>query len=280
MAFDPSRLYTALLNTGLQQKDNPTYQVIHDLIKTLNLIASQLGGITGKSGGGGSTTIITNNTKVIRGSKGARGARGIVIPNFVGLTPAQVMARIILEEVGSSGSQGQQGAVGPQGIQGATGATGATGPAGVSGSTIRGPRGSRGGGNVIRKHNIQMLDFASGDQPLHANFKPDTTQMFSWQSKSTGTVIQAPCDGFVVAGFTFSFTGGGAAPLVQILSDTSNPPVTLRLQTIWNVTIGSSRLPMTCPIRKGDFYEIVLTPGAGTVSVDTGPFWVPLGVNG
>ena len=32
MPADPSRLYTALLNTGLQQKDNALYQVIHDLI--------------------------------------------------------------------------------------------------------------------------------------------------------------------------------------------------------------------------------------------------------
>ncbi len=29
---DPARLYTALLNTGLQIKDNPLYQVIHNLI--------------------------------------------------------------------------------------------------------------------------------------------------------------------------------------------------------------------------------------------------------
>lgn len=35
MSIDPARLYSALLNTGLQQKDNPLYQVIYNLIGTL-----------------------------------------------------------------------------------------------------------------------------------------------------------------------------------------------------------------------------------------------------
>ncbi len=39
---DPARLYTALLNTGLQQKDPALYQVIHDLIaQVINLAANQ-----------------------------------------------------------------------------------------------------------------------------------------------------------------------------------------------------------------------------------------------
>lgn len=32
MSFDPNRLFAQLLNTGLQTKDNPLYQVIHQLI--------------------------------------------------------------------------------------------------------------------------------------------------------------------------------------------------------------------------------------------------------
>lgn len=32
MAFDPARLFSQLLNTGLQSKDNPLYQVIYQLI--------------------------------------------------------------------------------------------------------------------------------------------------------------------------------------------------------------------------------------------------------
>jgi hypothetical protein len=39
--IDPSRLFTQLLNTGLQSKDNPLYQLIRELIGTLlNLTSS------------------------------------------------------------------------------------------------------------------------------------------------------------------------------------------------------------------------------------------------
>lgn len=59
MSFDPSRLYAALLNTGLQQKDNPLYQVIHDIIGSFSTIARQTnsiistGGFTGPAGATG-----------------------------------------------------------------------------------------------------------------------------------------------------------------------------------------------------------------------------------
>lgn len=277
MAFDPSRLYAALLNTGLQQKDNPTYQVIHDLIKALTILANQLGGITGSSSST-STTIVNNNTKLIRGSRGARGSRSSsLIVGTSGLSPAQVMARIILEEVGGSGNQGQQGAQGAQGIQGATGATGAAGAQGPQGNTIRGPRGSR-GSNVVRKHNIQMLDFATGDQPLHANFKPDTVQCMSWQSKSTGTVVQAPCDGFVIALLAANSTWFG---WLQGFSDTSNPPTTQRAGCNVDSATVQAFASFTMPVKKGEFWEVTQTSGTGTGGTGTATiFWVPLGVNG
>lgn len=41
MTFNPSRLYTALLNTGLQQKDNPLYQVLHNLIDNVITLNDQ-----------------------------------------------------------------------------------------------------------------------------------------------------------------------------------------------------------------------------------------------
>src|SRR5438132_274512 len=42
VSIDPTRLYTALLNTGLQSRDNPLYQVIHDLIQTLSQVSSSV----------------------------------------------------------------------------------------------------------------------------------------------------------------------------------------------------------------------------------------------
>jgi hypothetical protein len=50
--IDPTRLYTALLNTGLQQKDNPLYQVIHDLIGQIVQQAKISNSSSSSSGGG------------------------------------------------------------------------------------------------------------------------------------------------------------------------------------------------------------------------------------
>jgi hypothetical protein len=55
LAFDPSRIQSKLLNTGLQNKDNPLYQVIFEIINALSRINADAGGIGpgGGSGGGG-----------------------------------------------------------------------------------------------------------------------------------------------------------------------------------------------------------------------------------
>lgn len=78
-----SRLYSTLLNTGLQTKDNPLYQVIHSLIdeiKRLNaLIAAN------SSSGGGSSTIINNQfMSGMMGIAGEDGADAIIIPGSRG----------------------------------------------------------------------------------------------------------------------------------------------------------------------------------------------------
>ena len=72
MASDPSRLYQLLLNTGLQQKDNPLHQVIHDLIghvisvnKSINTIIS--------GGGSGSGTVGPQGIQGIQGLPGLDG---------------------------------------------------------------------------------------------------------------------------------------------------------------------------------------------------------------
>lgn len=62
MSIDPSRLYTALLNTGLQRKDNALYQVIHDLIKTVTSINIQINPINPVPS---PTPIITNVTQLL-----------------------------------------------------------------------------------------------------------------------------------------------------------------------------------------------------------------------
>lgn len=101
MTFDPTRLYTALLNTGLQSKDNPLYQVIHDLIANLAAVSKQTPVISSSSSGG--------------------------------LSFAQIAARILIDELSAgsgsgSGLAGATGATGPQGIQGIPGAAGVSIP--------------------------------------------------------------------------------------------------------------------------------------------------------
>jgi hypothetical protein len=70
--IDPTRLYTALLNTGLQQKDNPLYQVIHDLIGQVIQQAKV------------STTIISGGGSGVgpRGIQGLQGIPGSILDNY------------------------------------------------------------------------------------------------------------------------------------------------------------------------------------------------------
>lgn len=97
--FDPNRLYSALLNTGLQIKDNALYQVIYQLIGAFKELAKLVANINISSGSG-------NNSS----------GNGSNIPGPPGL----------------DGSDGIDGDAGPPGqsIQGQQGITGSVGPAG------------------------------------------------------------------------------------------------------------------------------------------------------
>lgn len=56
--FDPSRLYTQLQNTGLQNKDQPLFQLINQMIGAMVAI-NKLQNASGGSGGGSSSTVIS-----------------------------------------------------------------------------------------------------------------------------------------------------------------------------------------------------------------------------
>jgi len=97
---DPARLYSALLNTGLQSKDPPLYQVIYQLIGQMIKLTVNTAGITS---GGGSGATIQNITQVIQridfgdgggggggdgdvGPPGLRGIEGVngMVPYYIG----------------------------------------------------------------------------------------------------------------------------------------------------------------------------------------------------
>lgn len=108
LTINPARLKAILLNTGLQQKDNPLYQFLNALLTDLVNVANVANSVTG--GGGGSTTInnIQNTIQqllmngdsdssegldVIPGPPGVAGIDGItgIVPYYIAPTETYVV---------------------------------------------------------------------------------------------------------------------------------------------------------------------------------------------
>jgi len=122
MAFDASRLYSQLLNTGLQGKDNPLYQVIYQLIRAVGQATPTTSGFSG----GGSSSIV-NVFQAIQqlelGDGGDSSSEGFTIPGPRGIDG--IIGRDGLGAPGLDGNDGEDGFPGPPGPAGAT--TGGTG---------------------------------------------------------------------------------------------------------------------------------------------------------
>lgn len=69
---DPARLYTLLLNTGLQSKDNALHQVIHDLIGAVVGVNKSINTSSVSSGSAGST-----GPQGLQGISGVQGISGL-----------------------------------------------------------------------------------------------------------------------------------------------------------------------------------------------------------
>lgn len=157
MSYDPAKLYPQLLNTGLQIKDNPLYQVIYNLIQVVNQLNKSVNSITS-----GSTVINTNtiNNNIlnqltfeggssedgisipgpqgIAGSSGINGHDGFSVEGEQGPEPDFLIA--LPGPQGNPGPTGSQGPIGPailyieEGLQGEDGIPGPKGDAGSSAS--------------------------------------------------------------------------------------------------------------------------------------------------
>lgn len=101
-----------------------------------------------------------------------------------------------------------------------------------------------------------------------------TTAVMSWNTKSTATTYTALSDGFVVAIVDCS-GGGGCSGSIDMLSDTSTPPTTLR--GAMNAPDGEKQSAMI-PVRKGDTYRVDTVTGGGSPVFTV--YWVPLGTGG
>ncbi len=130
--IDLSRLQSNLLNTGLQNKDNPLFQVLTQLIKALQSINKDLASITTNTS---NTQVITNIFQTIGSisESDSSGDDGLVIPGPRGLDgisnvpgPTGPMGAIIFADAGEDGDifppiQGNQGNPGTTGSQGPIG---------------------------------------------------------------------------------------------------------------------------------------------------------------
>lgn len=172
---DPKRLKSQLQTTQLFQRDNPTAQLLSQIIDALSQLSST---VTSGGGGGGGTTV-TNITNIIQGGPpGIEGDPGEDAPVLAG-TPGQTGAQ------GITGSQGPAGSLIPHedlieeyiipiiqvGTQGPAGTTGSQGPSGLGpiffpgedgddGFTIPGPAGASGtsGGSFINVTSLTLTD--------------------------------------------------------------------------------------------------------------------------
>jgi hypothetical protein len=138
--------------------------------------------------------------------------------------------------------------------------------------------------NLSDGTNIALLNAnnhftGAGNQIFDGNVEPATTQMFSWNSRTAGTIYQAASDGLVVVVFS-STNLVNAANQITGFSDNSSGPTTIRAD--WTSTIAAATALVESfmfPVRKGDYYKVVAAAGVGGSFTPT-MWWVPLGTAG
>jgi hypothetical protein len=139
--------------------------------------------------------------------------------------------------------------------------------------------------NLSDGSNIALLSAnnhftGAGNQIFDGNVEPATMQMFSWNVKaSVGTPYLAASDGLVIVNFG-STNLVSAANSIKGNTDTSNPPTTTRAYWVSSTVANTEYATLTFPVRKGDYYEIVGTPGVGGSIININIWWVPLGTAG
>lgn len=124
----------------------------------------------------------------------------------------------------------------------------------------------------IGSNNITRITIAAGgDVTIAKNLSYDTSSVFSWNTKSVGTVYQAASDGLVV--FIRNYAGD-ANDAYQGKTDNSNPPTTIRAASSAGTNPTDS---FTMPVKKGDYWTVSQTAGTTSSTVLN---WVPLGTGG
>lgn len=126
---------------------------------------------------------------------------------------------------GATGASGATGAAGANGTNGSNGAPGATGPAGATGATgSTGAMGATGGTGAQGPAGFSTVTPSVSTRALNAAFQPS-----SINAVNSRYAVSISC--------SLSLTGGQEGK-VELLSDASNPPTTIR-DTISNSNSGA-----------------------------------------
>jgi len=142
------------------------------------------------------------------------------------------------------------------------------------------------GANLTALNGTQITSGTVADARLSANvplinattntftgaMRYGTSQVLSWNAKTTDTNYQASSDGFVVV-FADAMSPGGLG-LLEVLSDAVSTPTTRRALEV----VANDARSVMVPIRKGDYYKVATTTDSGTISFTA--YWVPMGTAG
>jgi hypothetical protein len=103
------------------------------------------------------------------------------------------------------------------------------------------------------------INAASGIVTLDSNSIVKGKRLGTWASKSDNTVYQAATDGFLTG---YATGGGSGTPSLEILTDASNPPTTVRSKSLGS---GNSDLNnASSPVKKSDYYKFLSADSSAT----------------
>lgn len=153
-------------------------------------------------------------------------------------------------------------------VDAATGNVVVAGTLGVTGIATLGD-GSKMATNAAPTADAELANKKYVDDQLAAAV-PDDDAFGSWTDKdSGGSVALAKDEVYKVGsdGFVSIYDAAGASYSIAILTDGSNPPVTIRRGAYG----GGDRNGLTCPVRKDDYWKVSSTTTPDSI------YWLPIG---
>lgn len=276
--IDSARLISQLNITGLQNEDNPLYQLLRNLIRNQVALEQLIGsGGSGSGGGGGTTNLITQIIGLpgddgsigedgAPGPAGARGADGITGAmgpmGAIIFPPDAEDGDVYPPIVGPQGNPGTTGAQGPLGVslllEGQDGEDGIMGPPGANGSS----------GSGLWTSLFKTIDESRNNNTVTA----DSTLQFPMLANKKYTVrLTVFCTGETASDFRFQITGPSTPTDIEIYRHSVAPNTTTGTFEVIEAYAGSPTT-LACLTGQDAFIHIEATiqngANAGTFSFD------------